>query len=137
MAVSLGLVGIYELDKDIREKFGFIEEKPTYVEVLSEIDLHCYSVNWFNNFGFQITFMETIGEIGETLDSYDMDFSNEEFFNDKTVVDYLVIHCPHVDSRLDLPDVYDPLLGMDALDKCLQVKEGIFDSEGYCLQFKK
>lgn len=137
MAVSLGLVGIYELDQGIREKFGFVEEKPAYAEILPEINLHCYNVNWFNNFGFQIVFTETIVEIGETLASYDIDFSNEEFFNDKRVVDYLVINCPHVDSRLELPDEYNAFIGMDALDKCLQVKEGIFDSEGYCLQFKK
>jgi len=113
------------------------ENKPNYTQILSEVNLKCYNVNWFGTFGFQLTFMDTIKEIGEKLDEYDMDFSNEEFFKDQEVVDYLVINCPHVDSRLNVPDDYDPFVGVPALDKCLQAKEGFVDSEDYCLQFKR
>lgn len=128
LLASLGLMGIS----------GYFDEKPkpTYVEILSTMDIHCYNVNWFGTHGFQITYNETMEEIGNKLDLYDMDFKATEFFQSQEVKDYLVITCPHIDSTLQAPDEYDPLLGVPAIDKCLQKKAEFLDSEEYCLQFK-
>lgn len=130
MIVGLMMVGIIPS--------GVAEEKPSYVEILEEIpDIHCYNINWFGQHGFQITYGNTLEEIAMTLDSHDMDFSNNEFFSDQEVIDYLVVECLHLDSRLQIPDGYDPFFGEQALDKCLQKKEGTVGSEDYCLQFKR
>ncbi len=126
--ITAGLLVLSEL--------GAEEEKPSYSQILSQIDVHCYNVNWFGIHGFQVTYMKTIEEIGLKLDENDMDFTSSEFFENQEVIDYLVIECPHIDSRLKVPAIFDPLIGIDALDKCLIVREGIFESEDYCLQFK-
>lgn len=114
------------------------EKKPTYVEILSKIDdLHCYNVNWFGVHGFQITYKDSIDVIVGILDKYDIDFSNDEFFKNKEVVNYLILNCPHIDNTSQAPDKFDRSIGVSALDKCLQVKQGFVESEDYCLQFKK
>ena len=58
--ITAGLLVISELGA---------EEKPSYSQILSEIDVHCYNVNWFGTFGFQITYIDTINQIAEKLDS--------------------------------------------------------------------
>lgn len=117
---------------------GIAEEKPTFTEILEEVhDLHCYNINWFGVSGFQVTFNDSIQEIAMTLDSHDMDFANNEFFQNQEVIDYLVVECPHLDSRLQIPEKYDPFIGAHAVDKCLEKKRGTVDSEGFCLQFKR
>ncbi len=115
---------------------GMEEPKPSATQILSEIEIQCYNVNWFGVHGFQITYTPMIENIANKMDKYDMDFSGEGFFKDQEVIDYMVIHCPHIDSTLSAPEHYDPNYGVQAVDKCLQVKEGIFDSEEYCIQFK-
>jgi len=101
-----------------------VEEKPSYIEILSQIDVHCYNVNWFGVHGFQITYMDTIIEIADKLDSNDMNFARDEFFENQDVIDYLVVYCPHVDSRLQVPDIFNPNVGTNVLDKCLEIKMG-------------
>lgn len=114
------------------------EDKQTYLEIISEVDaVHCYNISWFGTFGFQIIYMETSMEVADILDGYNMDFSQDEFFKDQEVVDYLVINCPHLNNKLNLPDKFDPEHGMPAVDQCLKVKEGLFGSEDYCMQFKQ
>jgi len=123
--------------------FGFEQEdpKPTYLEIMTTMDLHCYNVNWFGQHGFQITYTETLAELGDRLAEYDMDFKNSEFIEDKQVVEYMVMECPHVKSRLVIPDVFDPNLGTKPLDACLESKIGMgimnpVEANDYCLQFK-
>lgn len=128
LLASAGLIFLYDLNN--------IEEKTSYTQILSEIDLKCYNVNWFGTFGFQTTFLETIVDVGNKLDEYDMDFTSSDFFNNQEVIDYLIINCPHIDSRLQIPAEFDPFIGVPALDKCLEIKSGTFESEDYCLQFK-
>ena len=129
LLASIGLMGLS----------GYFEpvEKPSYVEILSQLDLECYNINWFGTHGFQITYNKSMEDIGNALNNYDIDFKATEFFQDQNVKDYLVITCPHIDSRLQAPDKYDPNLGVPALDKCLEVKAQYFESEEYCLQFKR
>lgn len=128
LLASVGLMGIS----------GYFEpvQKPTYVEILYQLELECYNVNWFGTHGFQITYNKSMEEIGNLLDSYDMDFKATEFFKDQEVKDYMVVTCPHIDSTLEAPDDYDPDFGVTALDKCLEKKAEFFESEEYCLQFK-
>lgn len=120
------------------------EEKPTKMEILSTMDLHCYNVNWFGTHGFQTVYKETVEDIGYTLDEYDYDFKSKEFFSTQEVVDYFILVCPHIDSRLQIPEFYNPMIGKNAIDKCLQVKLGLVgaeipmsNAEEYCLQFKQ
>ena len=101
-----------------------VEEKPSYIEILSQIDVHCYNVNWFGIHGFQITYMDTIIEIAEKLDSHNMNFARDEFFENQDVIDHLVVYCPHVDSRLQVPDRFNPNIGTSVVDKCLESKMG-------------
>ncbi len=100
------------------------EEKPSFPQILSQIDVHCYNVNWFGVHGFQITYMDTITEIAEKLDSHDMNFARDEFFENQDVIDHLVVYCPHVDSRLQVPDRFNPNIGTNVVDKCLERKMG-------------
>ena len=113
------------------------EQKPSYTEILSQIDLHCYNVNWFGIHGFQLTYKDTIQEIGMKLDEYDMDFTSSEFFKNQEVIDYLVVYCPHVDSRLQVPDTFDSNIGTNVIDKCLEKKRGTVDFEGICAEYLK
>jgi len=120
------------------------EEKPTKMEILSTMDLHCYNVNWFGTHGFQTVYKETVEDIGYTLDEYDYDFKSKELFTTQEVVDYFILVCPHIDSRLQIPEFYNPMIGTNAIDKCLQVKLGLVgaeipmaSAEEYCLQFKQ
>jgi hypothetical protein len=114
-----------------------VEEKPSYTQILSQIDLHCYNVNWFGIHGFQITYMDTITEIAEKLDGYNMDFGRDEFFENQGVVDHLVVYCPHVDSRLQVPDIFDPSIGTNVVDKCLERKIGTIGFKETCDEFIK
>lgn len=113
------------------------EEKPSYSQILSQIDLHCYNVNWFGIHGFQLTYKETIRDIGEKLDDYDMDFTTSEFFKNQDVIDHLVVYCPHIDSRLQVPDTFDSTVGTNVVDKCLERKRGTVDFEGICAEYIK
>ena len=88
-----------------------IEEKPSFVEILSTMDLHCYNVNWFGTHGFQTVYKETIEDIGYTLDEYDYDFKSKELFTKQEVIDHLILVCPHIDSRLQIPEFYNPMIG--------------------------
>lgn len=114
-----------------------INEKPSYVEILSKIDVHCYNVNWFGTNGFQITYNESIQEIGEKLAEYNYDFKQSEFFNNTDVKNYLIRKCPHIDSKLQAPKIYNPNLGINVVDKCLVVKQEMVDFQDYCAQFIK
>lgn len=113
------------------------EPKPSYVEILSTIDLHCYNVNWFGVYGFQITYNETMEEIGQKFAEYGYDFTASEFFKNKEVENYFVVTCPHINSKLEAPEKYDPTVGIGAVDKCLQVKAGNFEFQDFCAQFIK
>ncbi len=124
--------------------FDFEEEKPSAVEILSTLDLHCYNVNWFGTHGFQTVYRETVEDIAYTLDEYDIDFKSKEFFTIQEVIDHFILVCPHLDSRLQIPEFYNPMIGTNAIDKCLQVKLGLVgaeipmqNAEEYCLQFKQ
>jgi len=114
--ITAGLLVISDLNAE--------EEKPSYTQILSQIDVHCYNVNWFGVYGFQITYMDTITEIAEKLDSNDMNFARDEFFENQDVIDHLVVYCPHIDSRLQVPDIFDPNVGTNVIDKCLERKIG-------------
>jgi len=113
------------------------EEKPSYSQILSEIDLHCYNVNWFGIHGFQITYKDTIAEIAQKLNDYDIDFISSEFFENQEVIDHLVVYCPHVDSRLQVPDTFDSTVGTNVVDKCLEKKVGTVDFKGICAEYIK
>lgn len=113
------------------------EEKPSYSQILSQIDLHCYNVNWFGIHGFQLTYKDTIQEIAVKLDEYNMDFTSSDFFKNQEVVDHLLVYCPHVDSRLQVPDTFDSNVGINVVDKCLEIKRGTVDFEGICAEYIK
>jgi len=118
------------------------EPKPTYLEILTTMELHCYNVNWFGQHGFQVTYTETLEELADRLEEYEMDFKNSILIEDKQVVDYMVMECPHIKSRLVLPDDYDPNLGTNPLDACIESKIGMGMMQPeianeYCLQFKR
>ena len=101
--------------------FGVIDfSPPSYAEVVSEINVNCYNVNWFGQHGFQIVYQESLVEIAEKLGEYDIDFTASTFYEDQEVVDYFVNYCPHIDSRMDAPALFDPNLGTDAHFKCLE-----------------
>ncbi len=130
---GLMVVGVIDLEP--------AEAKPTYLEVITTMELHCYNVNWFGQHGFQITYTETIKELGEKLAEHDINFRNSIFTEDKQVVEYMVLECPHVKSRLVVPEQFDPNLGTSALDACLETKItlGIMqpvEANDYCLQYK-
>lgn len=134
--IIAGLLAIGYID------IGQEDPKPTYVEILSTMELHCYNVNWFGQHGFQVTYTETIKELAEKLEEHDIDFKNSILTDDKKVVDYMVIECPHVKSRLVLPDIFDPNLGTNPIDACLESKIGMGMMQPqmaneYCLQFKR
>jgi len=119
--------------------FGVIDfstPPPSYVEMVSEVDVHCYNVNWFGQHGFQIVYQESLIAIAEKLDEYDIDFTSSEFYANQKVIDHLVVQCPHIDSRLDAPAVYDANLGIDAYPKCLEHKTNP-DFKVSCEQFIK
>ena len=133
MTAGLMAVGIIDIEP--------AEAKPTYLEILTTMELHCYNVNWFGQHGFQVTYTETLAELGDILAEHDIDFKNSEFIEDKQVVEYMVMECPHVKSRLVLPDEFDPNLGTKPLDACLESKIGMgimnpVEANDYCLQFK-
>jgi len=113
------------------------EEKPSYSQILSQIDLNCYNINWFGIHGFQVTYKKTIGEIGMKLNENDMDFTSSEFFENQEVIDYLVVYCPHIDSRLQVPETFDPSVGINVVDKCLEKKVGTVDFKGICAEYIK
>ena len=134
MIAGLMAVGIIDLEP--------AEAKPTYLEILSTMEIHCYNVNWFGQHGFQITYTETIKELAEKLEEHDMDFKHSVLIENIQVVDYMVMECPHVKSRLVLPDVFDPNLGTNPIDACLESKIGMGMMQPemaneYCLQFKR
>lgn len=113
----------------------FNEAKPTYVEMVSEVDVHCYNVNWFGQHGFQIVYQESLIAIAEKLDEYDIDFTSSEFYANQKVVEHLVVQCPHIDSRLDAPAEYDANIGIDAYPKCLERKIGEINYQEFCSEF--
>lgn len=136
LLLSTILILFYDTNLDLSE-ISTIKEKPSYIEVLEMVpDIHCYNVNWFGVHGFQITYNESIDEIVGILQSYDMDFDYNKFFQEQDVIDYLVLECSHIDNRMQAPDHFDPMIGVPALDKCLQARQGFVDSEEFCLQFK-
>ncbi|MCP6727178.1 MAG: hypothetical protein KJI69_04080 [Patescibacteria group bacterium] len=108
-------------------------EEPTYVDLVSEIDVLCYNVNWFGQHGFQIVYQESLIEIAEKLGENNLDFTASTFYEDQGVVDYLVVECPHIDSRLEAPAIFNPSLGVDAYFKCLEQTNPDFDIN--CEQF--
>lgn len=117
---------------------GTIEtEKPTKLEIFYTIDLKCYNINWFGTHGFQVTYKDSIVEIAEKIAEYDYDFVSSEFFETHEVVQHLLRVCPHIDSRLQVPEEYDPTIGSSAIDKCFEVKVGMIGFEDYCLEFKE
>lgn len=126
--LSAGIIGIS----------GYLEDqaRPSFVEIISTLDIHCYNVNWFGTYGFQITYKESIEEIADALAVYNYDFKASEFFKDKEVENYLVISCPHIDSKLEAPEKFAPLIGKTAIDKCFEARMKFVDYEDYCLQFK-
>lgn len=111
--------------------------KPSQLEIISELDLHCYNVNWFGQHGFQVTYQESLVQIAEKLAEYDINFVNSEFEENQAIVDYFVITCPHVDSRLELPEFYNPSLGMSAYPKCLQRTADLLENEEFCSEYQQ
>ena len=111
--------------------------KPSQIEIIKSLDLHCYSINWFGANGFQITYKETIENVAQSLANYDYNFVASEFFKNEQIKDYMVMVCPHLDSKLEAPEVYDPNIGKSAIDKCFEKKVGTVGAEDYCLSFKK
>lgn len=107
-------------------------EEPTYVDIVSELDVLCYNVNWFGQHGFQIVYQESIIAIAEKLGEYEVDFTASLFYEDQEVVDYLVVECPHIDSRLEAPALFNPDLGTNVIDKCLERKSGMVGFQDYC-----
>ena len=112
-----------------------IEAKPNYAEIVAEVDVHCYNVNWFGQHGFQIVYQESLVAIAEKLDEYDMDFTSSEFYANQRVIDHLVVQCPHIDSKLDAPADYDANIGIDAYPKCLERKIDELNYKEFCSQF--
>lgn len=112
-------------------------EEPSYVDIVSEVDVHCYNVNWFGVHGFQIVYQESLIAIAEKLGENDMDFTASEFYANQAVVDYLIMYCPHIDSKLEAPADYDPSIGTDAHYKCILRKgeTGTPNFEEACAQY--
>ncbi len=110
-------------------------EPPSYVDIISQIDVHCYNVNWFGQHGFQIVYQESLIAIAEKLGEYDIDFTASTFYGNQEVVDYLVVECPHIDSRLEAPAIFNPDLGTNAVDKCLERRSGLINQQDICAQF--
>ena len=111
--------------------------RPSQLQIISEIDLHCYNVNWFGQHGFQVTYQESLVEIAQKLAEHDYDFKNSEFEANQAIVNYFVMTCPHIDSRLEVPDDYNPFLGINAYDKCLQRTADLFENEEFCSEYKQ
>ena len=116
---------------------GQVDNRPSQLEIISELDLHCYNVNWFGQHGFQVTYQESLMEIAENIAEYDIDFVNSEFEENQAIVDHFVMTCPHIDSRLELPKFYDASLGMDAYPKCLQRTTDLFENEVFCSEYQQ
>ena len=112
-------------------------DKPTKIEIVKSLDLHCYNINWFGSNGFQVTFNESIEDVANNFAKYDYDFVGSEFFKNQEIVDHMVMVCPHLDSRFEIPELYDPNIGKIAIDKCFEKKIGTIGAEDYCLSFKK
>jgi len=112
-----------------------VEAKPSYVEMVAEVDVHCYNVNWFGQHGFQIVYQESLIAIAEKLGEYDLDFTASEFYANQKVVDYLIVQCPHIDSKLNAPAEYDANIGIDAYPKCLERKIDELNYKEFCSQF--
>jgi len=112
-----------------------VEAKPSYVEMVAEVDVHCYNVNWFGQHGFQIVYQESLIAIAEKLGEYDIDFTASEFYANQKVVDYLIVQCPHIDSKLNAPADYDANIGIDAYPKCLERKIDELNYKEFCSQF--
>lgn len=134
MIAGLLALGILDFEEGVVLDFEEILE-PNYVDIISEVDVHCYNVNWFGQFGFQIVYQESIVEIAEKLGEYDVDFTASEFYENQAVVDYLVLECPHIDSKLDAPAEYDANIGIDAYPKCLERKIGELNYKEFCSKF--
>ena len=115
--------------------FNFGKSKLSDIEIIKKVDLHCYNVNWFGTNGFQITYKDTLQQIADQYAKQNRDFVQSEFFNNKDVKDYLVTHCPHIDSKLQAPKVFDPKVGVGVVDKCLQIKRGTINYQDYCAGF--
>jgi hypothetical protein len=107
-------------------------ENPSYVDIVSEIDVKCYNVNWFGQHGFQIVYQESLIEIAEKLGENNLDFTASTFYGNQEVVDYLVVECPHIDSRLEAPADFNPDLGTNVIDKCLERKSEMVGFQDYC-----
>jgi len=112
-------------------------EKPTMLEIIKKLDIHCYNVNWFGQHGFQITYQESIIEIAEAIGEHDYDFVASEFYESQEIKDYFVISCPHIDSKLNAPAVFDSSIGMDAYSKCLQRISDLNENEEFCTEYQQ
>jgi len=133
MIAGLLALGVLDFEEGVVLDFEVFE--PSYVDIVSEVDVHCYNVNWFGQFGFQIVYQESIVAIAEKLGENDLDFVASDFYENQAVVDYLVLKCPHIDSKLDAPAEYDANIGKDAYPKCLERKIDELNYKEFCSQF--
>jgi len=96
----------------------------TAQDILEATEIKCYNINWFGTegTGFQVVFKESINDINSKLKSSGK-IVDESFFKEPDVVNYLVNTCPHLDNRDQIPENYDPTIGVSALDKCIERKK--------------
>jgi len=96
----------------------------TVQDVLVSTEIKCYNINWFGTegTGFQVVFKESIDQITSKLKSSGK-IIDESFFKEPDVVNYLINACPHLDNRDQIPENYDPTIGVPALDKCIERKK--------------
>jgi len=134
MIAGLLALGVLDFEEGIVLDFEDAFQ-PNYVEIVAQVDVHCYNVNWFGQHGFQVVYQESIVAIAEKLGENDLDFVASEFYENQAVVDYLVIECPHIDSKLEAPNVFDANRGIDAYPKCLERKIDELNYKEFCSQF--
>jgi len=122
---------IWSLDKNHNSTHlfgenGTFESEVAYVEnILLGIPMECYNVNWYGIHGFQIIYLSTkdkiIKKIGEE--------KFEQFLENDIVQKAFELYCPHVINKLQVPNNFDPYVGMGSVEMCL---EGSMSDPDYC-----
>jgi len=104
-----------------------LPDEISYVnKILDPIDLDCYAVAWYNatENGQAIIFMDAFKEIEKSMPSEQSSF---KFLENILVRKYLEINCLHLHMITDLPENYDPNIGMLPQFACLE-----FNSLEWC-----
>lgn len=95
----------------------------TPMDVLKSTEVKCYNINWFGTegTGFQVVYKDSADEILSKLKNTGK-IVDESFFEEDDVVKYFVNTCPHLNNRDEIPEEFDPNIGVKAIDKCIERK---------------